>query len=84
MNENLKDEKAKKVIRELYNQMYSTLQNMNPDFYVMSIEHYNQIMKKIAYLERALSQARKSRDYCKKDLKKLKIELNAETGHSGG
>ena len=76
MNENLKDEKAKKVIRELYNQMFSTLKNMEADFYVMSNEQYNSIMKKIAYLERALKEAKKRQKYSKDDLKKCQDKLS--------
>jgi hypothetical protein len=49
-------------IKELYKKMLKIQEVNTPDKYIMPVEVYNIIMKKIVYLERALENARQSRD----------------------
>jgi hypothetical protein len=53
-------------IKELYTKMLKIQEVNTPNYYVVPVSVYNIIMKKIVYLERALENARQSRDNWKK------------------
>ena len=71
-----KEQKAKETIKELYQSLTEVTQINTPDFYIMPVSVYNAIINKLGHLEDYLREARKSRDYWKKDY----LELKAKRG----
>lgn len=63
-----------KIIKELYERMYESASINEPKIYLMPLNFYNEIMKKIAYLDRALKLSRGSRDMWKKKYDDLKSQ----------
>lgn len=68
----MKDNKDQQIVKELYKKLVAIRDGNEPDVYVMPVVMYNEIMKKIEYLESALKDARKSRDNLKKKWREKK------------
>lgn len=66
-NSDESDEKVKQVIKDTYKTMLDIFKLNEPEVYCMPVSVYNEIMKKVVYLESALVDARKSRDNWKKE-----------------
>jgi len=71
MNNPYNTEVMKETIKELYRAMNEIARLNHPDVYLMPVSLYNEICKKIAYLDRALKNARESNERLKIKLKSL-------------
>ena len=58
-------DEVSKEIKEAYRILQETFHLNQPESYLMPVALYNEIMKKMAYFERALTNARESRDMWK-------------------
>lgn len=70
------------VIKEAYKNMAEIIKLNEPEVYLMPVSLYNEIMKKVIYLESALKEARKSNlrltEIKRGDNRKIVQELEAK------
>jgi hypothetical protein len=60
------NDKPTQTIKDAYKNMLEIVKLNEPEVYLMPVSLFNEIMKKIGYLENALKDARQSRDNWRK------------------